>query len=418
MKKILSLTLAFLMLLGSLTGCSGDSGKKEDEQPKDQKIKIGVVLVGDENEGYTFAHMAGIETAVKNIGADKIEIVYKKSVGEDQACYDAAVDLIENGCTAVFTNSYGHQSYTQQVASEYPDKYFVADTGDTAAISGLSNFSNAFTKVYESRYVSGVVAGMKLAELIKDGKLSEKNYDANGNVKIGYVGAYTYAEVISGFTAFYLGIKSVVENVAMEVTYTGSWFDITAEAEAANKLMADNCVIIGQHADSTGAPSAVQAALENGTVAYSVGYNVDMLTVAPQAALTSATNNWSVYYEYAFNQILKGEKIATDWAEGYNQDAVAITDLGPSCAAGTAEKVAEVIDAIKKGTLHVFDTSTWTLKGEHLTELKIDLDGDFKADSDADKNAIYDGYFHESEFRSAPSFNIIIDGITNLNEVY
>ena len=417
MKKILSLTLAFLMVLGCLTGCSGNNGGKEEE-PKDQKLKIGVVLVGDENEGYTFAHMQGIETAVKNIGEDKIEVIYKKSVGETQACYDAAVDLLENGCSAVFTNSYGHQSYLQQVASEYPDKAFVADTGDTAAISGLNNFSNAFTKVYESRYVSGVVAGMKLAELVKDGKLSEKNYDENGNIKIGYVGAYTYAEVISGFTAFYLGIKSVVENVAMEVTYTGSWFDITAEAEAANKLMADNCVIIGQHADSTGAPSAVQAALENGNVAYSIGYNVDMLTVAPQAALTSATNNWAVYYEYAFNQLLKGEKIATDWAEGYNQNAVAITDLGSSCAAGTAEKVAEVIAAIKNGSLHVFDTSTWTLKGEHLTELKIDLDGDFATDHEADKNAIYDGYFHESEFRSAPSFSVIIDGITNLNEVY
>ena len=415
MKKILSLALAVLMLLGTLTGCT--KTPDQPEQPENKKLKLGFVLVGDENEGYTFAHMDGIEKAAAAVG--NIEIVYKKSVGETQACYDAAVDLLENGCQAVFTNSYGHQSYAQQVASEYPNNTIVAATGDTAAISGLNNFSNAFTKVYESRYVSGVVAGMKIAELIKDGKLTEKNYDENGNVKVGYVGAYTYAEVVSGFTAFYLGIKSVVENVTMYVTYTGSWFSITDEAEAANMLMKSyDCVIIGQHADSTGAPSAVQAELENGRVCYSVGYNVDMLSVAPQAALTSATNNWSKFYEYAFRQIANGQRVAVDWAEGYTQDAVGITELGSSCAEGTAAKVEETIAAIKAGTLHVFDTSTWTVNGEHLTELVIDLDGDFKTDSAADKNAIYDGYFHESEFRSAPSFSVIIDGIVNLNEKY
>ncbi|MBQ1878249.1 MAG: BMP family ABC transporter substrate-binding protein [Erysipelotrichaceae bacterium] len=414
MKKVVSLVLAVTMLMAVLSGCT----KKPEPQPQDQKLKLGFVLVGDENEGYTFAHMEGIEKAAEAVG--NIEIVYKKNVGETEACKDAIVDLLENGCKAVFTNSYGHQSFAQEVAQDYPDNPIVAATGDTAAISGLKNFSNAFTNVYESRYVSGVVAGMKLAELVKDGKLIEANYDANGNIKIGYVGAYTYAEVVSGFTAFYLGIKSIVPNVAMEVTYTGSWFDITAEAEAAKMLMADHCVIIGQHADSTGAPSAVQAELEKGgeEVHYSIGYNVDMLSVAPQAALTSATNNWAIYYEYAFRQIVAGERIAVDWAKGYTDNAVAITKLGESCAPGTAEKVEEVIAAIKAGTLHVFDTSTWTLNGEHLSELVIDLDGDFKTDSAADKNAIFDGYFHESEFRSAPSFSVIIDGITNLNEVY
>ena len=406
MKKIISLLLAALLVVGVLTGCT----PKEPDGPKEDKLKIGVILVGDENEGYTFAHMEGIRAAMKANGLEDDQVIWRYSIGETQACYDAAVDLVEQGCKAVFSNSYGHQPFMQQAASEYPDVKFVAATGDTAALSGLSNFSNAFTNVYESRYVSGIVAGMKLAELAAEGKIPAESYK-DGKVLIGYVGAYPYAEVVSGFTAFFLGVKSVFPDVTMEVIYTNSWFNITAEGETANTLMADHCVIIGQHADSTGAPAAVEAALAKGTVAYSVGYNVDMLAVAPNAALTSATNNWGVYYTYAFGQVVKGEKIATDWAEGYKTGAVAITELGPSCAAGTQEAVDQAIAAIKAGTLHVFDTSTWTVNGEHLSELKIDLTGDFDTDDAADKNAVFDGYFHESEFRSAPSFSIYIDGI-------
>ena len=406
MKKIISLLLAALMVVGVLTGCT----PKEPDAPVEEKLKIGVILVGDENEGYTFAHMEGIRAAMKANGLTDDQVIWKYTIGETQACYDAAVDLVEQGCKAVFSNSYGHQQFMQQAASEYPDVKFVAATGDTAALSGLDNFSNAFTNVYESRYVSGIVAGMKLAELEAAGMIPAESYK-DGKVLIGYVGAFPYAEVVSGFTAFFLGVKSVFPAVTMEVIYTNSWFDLTAEGETANTLMADHCVIIGQHADSTGAPAAVEAALAKGTVAYSVGYNVDMLSVAPHAALTSATNNWGVYYTYAFGQVVKGEKIATDWAEGYKTGAVAITELGSSCANGTQEAVDKAITAIKAGTLHVFDTSTWTVNGEHLSELKIDLTGDFDTDDPEDKNAIFDGYFHESEIRSAPSFSIYVDGI-------
>jgi basic membrane protein A len=321
-------------LVTAVTGCTSET----TPEPEQKETKIGIILVGDENEGYTYAHMVGIKEAMKAAGLEDSQVIWKYSVGETQDCYDQAVDLVEQGCTAVFSNSYGHQQFMQQAASEYPDVQFVAATGDTAALSGLSNFSNAFTNVYESRYVSGIVAGMKLAELEAAGQIPAESYK-DGKVLIGYVGAYPYAEVVSGFTAFFLGVKSVFENVTMEVIYTNSWFNLVAEGETANTLMADHCVIIGQHADSTGAPAAVEAALAKGTVAYSVGYNVDMLSVAPNAALTSATNNWGVYYTYAFGQVLKGEKIATDWAEGYATGAVAITELGPNCAAGTKEAV-------------------------------------------------------------------------------
>jgi basic membrane protein A len=175
--------------------------------------------------------------------------------------------------------------------------------------------------------------------------------------------------------------------------------------------MSDGCVIIGQHADSTGAPSAVQAALDAGTVAYSVGYNIDMLSVAPTAALTSSTNNWEVFYEYAFNCIINGETMSTDWAEGYETGAVGITALGESCAEGTAEKVAEVEAALTDGSLNVFDCSTFTVDGEHPTSILIDMDGDFTGETEG----VVDGVFQESVLRSAPGFTARIDGITELN---
>ena len=411
MKKRLLAALMAGVTVFSMAGCTSGgnggeaAGSGEGAAAGNNGTKIGAILVGDENEGYTYAHIEGIKKAAEASGIAAENIIWKYSVKEDESCYEAAVDLVDQGCDAIFSNSYGHQSFMQQVASEYPDVSFVSMTGDTAAASGLDNFSNAFTKIYESRYVSGVVAGMKVAELVANNELDAKNYDADGNVLIGYVGAYPYAEVVSGYTAFFLGVQSVYQNVSMEVTYTNSWFDITAEGEAANALMADGCVIIGQHADSTGAPTAVQAALDSGKVAYSVGYNVDMLNVAPTAALTSATNNWSVYYKHAFDQVLAGSKIDTNWAEGYSQDAVAITALGPSVAAGTADKVAEVEAAIKSGSLHVFDTSKFTVGGSNLSSFVLD-DG---------YEAISDGYFHESEHVSAPYFSLRIDGIKELN---
>ena len=432
-KKIVSMAVAAITAL-SLTACTNEpapapaNGEGDvqatatesgdaDVAPAEgvtgdaSEVKIGVILVGDENEGYTYAHIDGVKKAAEAVGIPADNILWKYSIPEDESCYDAAIDLVDQGCTAVFSNSYGHQSFMQQAAEEEPDVQFVSMTGDTAAMSGLDNFSNAFTNIYEARYISGIVAGMKIAELVDAGELSDENYDADGNVMIGYVGAYPYAEVVSGYTAFYLGVKSVYEKVSMEVIYTNSWFDIAAEGEAANSLMADGCVVIGQHADSTGAPTAVQAAHDAGKPVYSVGYNVDMLGVAPTAALTSATNNWSVYYTEAFKDIVNGEKIPTDWAKGYNEDAVAITTLGESCAAGTQEKVDEAIAAIKDGSLHVFDTDTFTVDGAKVDSALIDMDGDFEND---DAEAVSDGYFHESELRAAPSFYLRIDGITEL----
>ncbi len=404
MKRIISLLLA-LSLVFVFTAATAIAA--------DDALKIGVILVHDENTGYDYAHIQGIETAAAALGIAADQIIWKYNISEDENCYDTATDLVDQGCGYVISDSYGHQSYMQQAASENPDKVFIAMTGDMAALSGLDNFKNAFNYTFESRYVSGVVAGMKLAELVADGMVADKNMDADGNIKLGYVGAFPYAEVVSGYTGFYLGVKSIVPNVVMDVTYTNSWYDPTAEAEAANALVSSGCIIISQHADSTGAPAACEALLAGGTTVYCVGYNVDMLSVAPNAALTSAQNDWSVYYTYAMGCMLSGEEIATDWAKGYADGAVMISALGESCAAGTAEKVAEVETALKDGTLNVFDTASFTVGGETVTSyMAIDTDGDWVGDTG---EAIVNGVFEESVLRSAPYFGLRIDGITELN---
>ena len=411
MKKFIALVLAAMLCLFACAAMAQD-------------LKIGVILVGDETEGYTLSHMNGIKEAAANVGLAENQIIWKYKTPEDQTCYDAALDCIGQGCNLIISNSYGHQTYMVLAAEEYPDVTFVSMTGDFAALTGLDNFKNAFTKIYEARYVSGVVAGMKVAELLASGELSPEkqpnSFDADGNVKIGYVGAFDYAEVVSGYTAFFLGIRSVVPNVAMEVNYTNSWFDIDKEAAAAEALIAKGCVIIGQHADSTGAPAATQKLQDAGTLCYCVGYNIDMIPTAPTAALTSPTNVWSVFYTQLMTAMINGEEIAADWAEGYETDAVKLTALNADiCAAGTAEKVEEVITGIKNGTVKPFDAASFTVGGQALTSAPVDMTiMDWATMTVAYEGetyeAIVDGAFVESEFRSAPYFALRIDGITEI----
>ena len=393
MKKFVAFALVLAMAF-ALCACTPNEDKDD--------FKVGVILVGDENEGYTYAHMEGIEAARVACGLEKDQIIYKYNIGENEACHQAAVDLVEQGCKIVFANSFGHERFLIQAAKEYPDVLFCHATGQTAAKqTDLKNIFNYFTAIYEARYVSGVVAGMKLKELMDNGTVTDPH--------VGYVGAYPYAEVVSGYTAFFLGIQSIVPDAYMEVQYTNKWFDLTLEAEAANALMARGCVIIGQHADSTGAPSAIQAAHDDGTYpnVYSVGYNIDMLNVAPDVALTSPQNNWGAYYTYAIKTAMEGKEMQQDWCYGYIDEAVQISQLGTACAEGTQEAVAAVIDKIKNGELHVFDCSTFTVNGEHLTS--YDKSYGFEG-----TELIWDGYFHESEVISAPLFDIRIDGITEL----
>ncbi|MCR5429726.1 MAG: BMP family ABC transporter substrate-binding protein [Eubacterium sp.] len=423
MKKLLSLVVAVVLVASAFTmvgcGSSKDSGKSDD-------LKVGCIMVGDDQETYTKAHIDGIIEAAKEVGIPEKNLIWKYAVKEDDSCAKAAKELIGNGCSLIIANSYGHQDYIAKVAKENPKVNFVSMTGDFAAISGLDNLYNAFTNIYEARFVSGVVAGMKIKELADAKKIPEKAYTKDKKVKVGYVGAYPYAEVVSGYTAFFLGIKSVYKDVAMDVYYTNSWFDPKKEAAAADKFIKDNCIIVGQHADSTGAPSTVQKAKDNGTTVYSVGYNMDMLPVAKTAALTSPLNNWKVYYTDLFQAVVDGKDIPQDWAKGYADDAVSISKLGPEVAKGTDSKVEEVIKGIKDGSVKVFDTKNFTVKGKEVKSEKVDLSYmDFTANP---PKVVYKGdkveaiktengktFFSESTLRSAPYFQLRIDGITELN---
>ena len=429
MKKFLALLLALVMAL-SLAACSGGSDEEATSDTTDDTtteetgggaadVKIGLICVHDINSGYDAAHIEGLTTACEELGitanADdpaNSQVIFRYNIPEDETCYDAAVDLAEEGCNIIFSDSYGHQMYMQQAATDYPDVTFVACTGDLAAGSGLDNYKNIFPYTYESRYVSGVVAGMKLKELMDAGTVTDPY--------VGYVGAFPYAEVVCGYTAFLLGIQSQVPEAHMDVQYTNSWYDLTAENEAANALMARGCVIIGQHADSTGAPSAVQTAREAGNNVYSVGYNIDMLSVAPEAALTSAQNNWSVLYQATIQHMLDGTEIPADYAAGHADGAVMISTLGDSCADGTQEAVDAAWAGIDDGSLKVFDTSKFTVGGAPVESYTfnssiVDFTTGNTIYEGQEYETIVDGAFQESVFRAAPYFDIRIDGITELN---
>ena len=423
LRKMIGLALVSVMAL-SLSACGGSAPKattaaeKTETQASEaakteskaetteaaakggiakEDLKVGFIYVGDENEGYTAAHYKGAMEMKKALGLSDDQIIIKWNVPEDETCKDAAMDLADQGCNIIFANSFGHESYMLEAAKEYPDVQFCHATGYQAATSGLSNMHNYFTNVYESRYVSGVVAGLKLNKMVEDGKV---NKDA---VKVGYVGAYPYAEVISGYTSFFLGVRSVCPEATMEVKYTNSWASFDLEKEAADALISDGCVLISQHADTTGAPTACEAA---GVPI--VGYNISMIATAPKTALTSASIDWGPYVTYAVQSVIDGKAIETDWCQGYKEGANSITELNKDAVApGTEEKVKEVEDAIKAGTLHVFDTSPFTVGGKKLDTYK-------KHGSDVEY--IEDGYFHESEHGSAPAFDILIDGITTIDK--
>ena len=427
LKKLASMAMAGVMAV-SLAACGGSDTAKttaadaattaeaettaaaEDAETKEteaseapaaggiakEDLKIGFVYIGDENEGYTAAHYNGAMEMKEKLGLNDAQIIVKWNIPEDETAKDAAMDLADQGCQIIFANSFGHESYVIEAAKEYPDVQFCHATGFQAASSGLSNMHNYFTSIYESRYVSGVVAGLKLNQMIEDGTVKA---DA---CKIGYVGAYPYAEVISGYTSFFLGVRSVCPDATMEVKYTNSWASFDLEKEAADALISDGCVLISQHADTTGAPTACEAA---GVPC--VGYNISMIATAPKQALTSASNNWAAYVTEAVQHVIDGTEIPVDWCKGFSDGAVLITELNEAAVApGTKEKVDEVEAKLASGELHVFDTSTWTVGGETLDTYKKD---------GSDIEYISDGYFHESEFGSAPAFDILIDGITTID---
>ncbi len=425
MKKILALLLAAMMVL-AFAACGEDNGgtptptpdvkgMSADVLPRNavtpttqipDDFKIGMICLHDENSTYDNNFIQALRQVQKDLGLSNDQVIIVNNIGEDSSCYDAAVDLAKNkGCKVIFADSFGHESFMKQAAQEYPEVQFCHATGTSGKIAGIENFHNAFASIYEGRYVAGVAAGMKLNEMIAAGEITAEQ------AVIGYVGAFTYAEVISGMTSFYLGARSVCPTATMKVRYTGSWYDQAKEQEAATALIEkDKCVLISQHADSLGAPTACElAGVPN------VSYNGSTYSAGETTFIVSSAINWAPYFQYIIETVAKGEKIDPDWCGTIATNSVVLSGVNLDVAAeGTVEKLNEVIKALEAGTLHVFDTASFTVDGKNLTEYLADVDGDFKGET----NVIHDGYFDESnavDFRSAPYFDLIIDGVINLN---
>ena len=422
-KKIVSLLTVMALAATTLAGCGSSSsdtaadtadstdaaateeaGDTDTAEASTVGLKAGFIFLHDENSTYDLNFLNGAKAACEKLG---IEYMTKTNIPEGQEAYEAACELADAGCNFIFADSFGHEDYIIEAAKEYPNVQFSHATGTKAHTEGLDNFHNAFASIYDGRYLAGIVAGMKLNEMIANGDITKDQ------AKMGYVGAYTYAEVMSGYTSFFLGARSVCPSVTMDVTFTGSWYDETAEKEAANKLIEGGCVLISQHADSMGAPTACETAgVPN------VSYNGSTEAACPNTFLVSSRVNWEPYFEYAIKCVADGTPIDTDWCGTLETGSVELSDLGAAVAEGTAEAVEAAKADLIAGKTHVYDITTFTVDGKTLDSYEADIDTD--PDYTPDHEVVSDGYFHESDvaFRSAPYFNVRIDGINLLDEQY
>ena len=418
MKKLLALGLAATVAvagLGAFAGCTQDDGE----------LTVGFIALHDENSTYDKNFLDAIKEACANKGIDDDHLIIKTNIPEDNDCYDAAAELADLGCDIIFADSYGHQDFIKKAAQEFPEVQFCHATGDQAHLAGLDNLHNAFAHIYQGRYLAGVAAGMKLVEMYEADALKYNNFDVDGNIKMGYVGAYTYAEVISGYTSFFLGAQSVVEaetdvSVSMEVQFTGSWFDEAKEKNSALTLIGNGAALISQHADSMGAPAACE---EKGVP--NVSYNGSTAAECPNTFIISSYVNWVPYFEYMIDCMQNDKAIDTDWCGTLEQGSVAITALGEAAAEGTQAKIDEVLEQLEKGTLSVFDCSKFTVTvvkdgdGATNTNATVDAEGhltSYKPNVGIEgAEAVKDGVFEESVLRSAPYFDVQIDRIDLLN---
>ena len=411
LKKVLALVLivALLAAVGvALVACD----------PEDE-FKVGFIFLHDESSTYDKNFIDAAREATSALGLSDSQVLFRTNVPESEECYNAARDLVDEGCDIIFADSFGHEQYMLQAAREFPDVQFCHATGTRAHTEGVANYHNAFASIYEGRYLAGIAAGMKLVDMYGD----ENDALTDEEAKIGYVGAYTYAEVISGYTSFYLGVKSIVPNVTMEVTFTGSWYDETAEREGASLLISRGAKLISQHADSMGAPSACeQQNIPN------VSYNGSTEASCPNTFIVSSRINWVPYFNYMITQVQNGEAIAADWTGTLENGAVVLTDVGAAAAAGTQDAINAARAQLIAGTLEVFNTANFTVTKTDTLNVNATVDNGvltaYMADVNydeafaADTQVVANGVFEESAYRSAPYFDVRIDGITLLNQKF
>ena len=410
MKKFLALILALVMVF-AFTACKAETPNDvvdNNDDAASKTIKAALICLHGDSSTYDKNFIDAFKAACANKGLTEKDYTIITDIEESNACYTAAADFADDGYDVVFADSFGHEAYMLQAAKEFPNIQFCHATGTMAHTENVTNFQNAFASIYQGRYLAGVAAGLKLLEIYdldKDGAIADEE------AKIGYVGAFPYAEVISGYTSFYLGVKSVVANATMEVRYTGSWYHETAEMTTAEALIANGCKLISQHADSMGAPTAC----ENANIP-NVAYNGT--TGKTNTFVIASKIDWTPYFEYMIDCVKEGKDIDTDWTGTLKNGAVKITELGSAAAQGTQAKLDEVAGKLNDGTIKVFDCSTFTVNGEHLTTYLADVDTDAAYTKDTEVIVTENGvtYFNESALRSAPYFDIIIDGITIVEE--
>ncbi len=437
MKNLRFVPFAVMMLVSSLTACAGGNASGADYDIKTgdtyelkvnksldfSKVKVGLICLHDKNSTYDKNFIDSMEEARVALGLSEEQVLIRTGIGEDSACYQTASEMVSAGCNVIFADSFGHEDYMIQAAKQFPNVQFHHATGTKAHTEKLANYHNGFASIYEGRYLAGVVAGLKLKDM--------KAKDPSVASKVGYIGAFTYAEVISGYTSWYLGVKSVVEDVEMDVTFTGSWYDETAEKNAAINLIKNKgCVLVSQHADSLGAPTACE---QNGVP--NVSYNGSTEESAPKTYLVNSRINWAPYFVKMVESVSGGAAMAYDTTGSRADGSVLISDLGKKASTSeTAAYVNNVKKQLADGSLKVFDTSKFTVtivppsgaEGDfgvntnakvdangHLTSYIADVDdmGDYIGETEVVAN----GEFQESKFRSAPYFDIQIDGINLLD---
>jgi basic membrane protein A len=363
-RKILSLLMTFCMVF-SLTSCgrggkvvdmvTNDTGEKtEVSQNSDtakkaadtnkagmktiskDELKIGVLYIGSASEtsGYTYAHEIGIQGMANNIGLSDNQIVRKESVSDsDEKAIKAALqDCVDKKCNVIFTTSWGYMNQTEEFAEKYPDIYFANATG---YLSNGKNFTNYFGRIYQTRYLSGIVAGLK----------TKTN-------KIGYVSAMgtDNSECTGGVDAFAIGVESVNKAAKVKVAVTNSWYAPDDEKKASDALIAAGCDVLAQHCDTTAPQEASQ---DNGT--WSIGYNSDMSKETPKATLTSVIWNWSAYYTSYISSIINASYDGKNYYGGMKENLVSLTELSSLCESDTADKIKEAKENIISGKFGVFD---------------------------------------------------------------
>lgn len=394
---VISLIVAALMVLGA----GGVRWMHERNDDSGRVVKVGFVYEGDESAPYTYSFIR-CQRALKSHFGDHVDIAVRSNVAEERG-EEALQSLVGEGCELIFSTSYGYEDAAKNIARQYPEVQFCQATGDNANTDPTyDNYHTFMGEIYQGRYVSGIVAGMKLAEMLEEGVIGADQ------AVVGYVAAYPYSEVISGYTAFLLGVRSVVPTATMIVRYINTWSSYVLERECAERLVDDGCVILSQHSDTVG-PSVVCEGSKKPYPVYSVGYNQSMLDVAPTTSLASTRVNWTPYLISAVEAVTYHERIEShvkantygnDAAAGFERDWVQIVELNtPVLAEGTEEAVATAIGALSRDDLVVYQGS-YTGTNPNDPSDTIDLSAGYR----------------ENEGSSSPQFHYVLDDVIEVRK--